>query len=189
MDLTVQFPYYVGVDPVGQAVAKDLDVNCLHLLDNRGRYAQMSNRNATNGTRGPGMSVIIGALPGGSQLNTGGYSSYQTGYTTKDRHHGWAGVFGNGNSGQGPVGIASGKNPAIKSRNASYHSSVWQQARTSTRVTGNITESPTPGGNESSYTDSSDNVLNIRSDVWYQGVDVSNGNTIGGFLLGEKFYG
>ncbi len=192
VELSVYFPSVGGINRVaGTGVyERDIDVNCIHLLDNSGRYAQMSNRTATNGNRGPCFSRLIGQLPSGSKLYTGGYSSYRVGFTVAGHQHGFAGVFGNldGNT-DGPVGINGGNQPLALLRNSSYHNSVWQQARTGTRLTDNITNTSAPGTDEVAYDVSSSNVLNIKSSVWYQGLDVTNGQSVGGYLSSGVFYG
>ena len=150
----------------------------------------MGNRNATNGTRGPCFRRLIGELPAASRMYTGGYTSYRTGFTVAGHNHGFAGVFGNedGNA-DGPIGVEDGVQQLSLQRNASYHNSVWQQARTGIRLTTNITPTFTPGGDEKAYDVSSNNVLNINSSIWYQGVDVANGQVVGGFLRDNRFYG
>lgn len=175
----------------GSITEKDLDVNCIHLLDNNGRYALMANRSATNGTRGPCFQALIGILPAGSNLYTGGYSSYQTNFTASNHQHGFAGVFGNRGTGSaGPIGIADQVyQPVSLVRNASYTNYVWQQARTGTVLSSNVTETPSSGGSQSAYSSSSSNVLNITSKVWYKGLDTSTGQTVGGALINDKFYG
>ena len=192
LELSVYFPFVTGINQVpGTATfERDIDVNCIHLLDNNGRYALMSNRNATNGTRGPCLNSIIGQLASGSKLYTGGYSSYRIGFTVAGHQHGFAGVFGTrGGFVDGPTGIQGGNQPLTLIRNSSYSSSVWQQARTGTSVTSNVTPTSAPGTDEVAYDVSSNNVLNIRSHIWYQGLDVTNGQTVGGYLSGGVFYG
>ncbi len=177
--ISVTFNQVFGANANASAQAeRDYDCNCVHILDNNGRYGQMSNRAATNGTRGATMDRFIGRLPSGSELYTGGYSSWQVGFTKPGYQHGVAGVFGNiSDTSNGPIGIMGANTPLTFVRNASYSTSVWQSARTGTGVTSNISQSPSPGGTETAYTNSSDNVLNINSAVWYQGININNGQT------------
>lgn len=191
VELGVYFLGNKGINKVpGTSVfERDIDVNCIHLLDNNGRYALMSNRDATNGTRGPCFRRIIGQLPAGSKLYTGGYSSYRRGFTVGGHQHGFAGVFGTVSGTDGPIGIEDGVQQLSLQRNASYSNSVWQQARTGTMLTTNISPTVAPGTDEQAYDVSSNNVLNIRSSIWYQGVDVTNGQVVGGFLTSGRFYG
>lgn len=190
VELGVYFPAVSAINELLGSAERDIDVNCIHLLDNNGRYALMSNRNATNGTRGPVFRRIIGQLPAGSKLYTGGYASYKTGFTVPGHQHGWAGVFGtqDGDT-EGPQGIIPSVQPLSLQRNASYHNAVWQQARTGTLVTANTTATVTSGGVQKAYDVSSNNFLNVNSSAWYRGVDVANGQVVGGFLISDRFYG
>ena len=163
----------------------------------------MSNRAATNGTRGATFDEIIGDMAAGSFLYTGGYDSYRTGFTIAGHHHGFAGVFGdvasNTESGSGPVGISKSLAPLSLYRFNSYHGSVWQQASPpgdtggAVRLTydsGNITPGDLgPGEYGEAYADSADNALNIRSYVYKRGIDVTTANLVGGALEGGYMYG
>lgn len=137
--LTVQFIYRNGINPSGVKTEKDLDVNCIHLLDDNGRYALVANRSATNGTRGPVFNYIFGELKPGTQLDTGGYGSYETAFSVANKHHGWAGAFGNiANTTSGPLGLLRSPGPYTFNRLASRHNAIWQQARTGSIITQGI---------------------------------------------------
>ena len=256
--VAIAFPGNVGINPVGENFQRDLDINCLHILDNNGCYGLMSNRAATNGTRGASFNNLIGEMNPGSRVYTGGYSSYWISYTIASKYHGWAGVFGNtGTSGQGPYGLLPGLDPLQFYRFISYTNALWQQARTGTQVTHNANASFTAsiagttmtvtavasgvigvgvqltgtgvtagttitalgtgtggagtytvsasqtvssttitsflvygtGGQVNAYNDSSNNVLNIRSYVFFRGINTDTGQTNGGSLAGISVNG
>jgi hypothetical protein len=256
--VAIAFPGSAGINSVGENSERDLDINCLHILDNNGYYGLMSNRAATNGTRGASFDNLIGEMNPGSRIYTGGYSSYWIGYTIAGKYHGWAGVFGNnGTSGQGPYGLLPGLDPLQFYRFSSYTNALWQQARTGTQVTHNANASFTAsiagttmtvtavasgvigvgvqltgtgvtagttitalgtgtggagtytvsasqtvasttitsflvygtGGQVNAYNDSSNNVLNIRSYVFFRGVNTDTGQTNGGSLEGISVNG
>lgn len=137
------------------------------------------------------MSALIGGFPAGSNLYTGGYASYQINFTQRGFGHGIAGVFGNRDltGVRGPIGLSAGVSPRSFYRNPSYHGSLWQRARDETRLTSNVTLAVKPGQQQLAYTNSSDNVLNIDSAVWYAGIDINSAQTVGGNLESGKFYG
>jgi hypothetical protein len=193
LELTVSFAW-VHADNYNSSTGgsdKDYDCNCIHILDNSGKYGQLGSRDAADGSRGAVLQRFFGLLPPGSQLYTGGYASYQSGWTNPNAHHGFAGSFGNFGltGGRGPVGIAGGTQPLKITRFTSYHASMWQQARTGTEITSNVALTAAPGTHQLAYTNSHDNWLNIDSSVWYQGIDVNTGQTVGGYLDGGKCYG
>jgi hypothetical protein len=140
--LTVQFIPRNGINPSGLLTEKDLDVNCIHLLDDNGRYALLANRSATDGTRGPVFNYIFGELKPSTQLDTGGFSSYESAFTVANKHHGWAGAFGDiTNTTSGPLGILRSPGPYTFNRLAGRHNALWQQARTGAILTQGITAS------------------------------------------------
>jgi hypothetical protein len=192
LDLNVTFPpAYAANGDAGGGSDRDYDCNCLHILDNNGNYGLIANREATNGTRGAAIGAFFGRLAPGSQLYTGGYPSYQAGWTHANAHHGFAGAFGNAalTGGRGPVGILGGTQPLKITRFEAYHASMWQQARTGTYLTNNVALTAASGKAQKAYTNSHDNFLNMDSSVWYQGIDVTSGQTVGGFLDAGKCYG
>jgi hypothetical protein len=181
----VSFPYVVQYNPSGEAYDRDYDANCIHILDNNGHYGLMANREATDGTRGATFESLILGVTAGSQLTTGGYSSYQrsSGYTNANHHHGWAGVFGDdSNDGQGPSGISLTTDPVTLFRQPSYEGALWQQARTGTKIDYNQSLTYDAGTAQLAYDDSANNALNIRSAVWYKGIDIDTAQTVGGSL-------
>ena len=249
LGLTFNFRYQYN--PVGQSYERNYDGNCLHILDDNGNYGLMANAAATDGTRGASFEYLIGEMNAGSRIYTGGYSSYQSSFTIANKHHGFAGVFGdNGSTGQGPYGISPGLDPLQFYRFASYHGSVWQQATTGTRLTHNAGASFTasisgttmtvtavasgtigvgnvisgsgitsgtritaygtgtggtgtytvsasqtvssttvtstlnysPGFQVDAFNDSASNVLNIRSSVFFRGIDTDTAQSVGGAL-------
>ena len=188
--ISVTFPGLSSINPAGDLVERDLDYNCVHILDDFGNYALMANVAATDGTRGATFDALIGEMNAGSRIYTGGYSSYWRGYTVLGRYHGFAGVFGNWRTGtQGPVGVSGGLDPMSFYRFSSYHGSLWQQARTGATLTTNKTLTPAPGTDVAAYALSSENVLNIQSKVFFQGIDVNTGQLVGGALEAGKMYG
>ena len=188
--ISVTFPGLSSINPAGDQVERDLDYNCVHILDDFGNYALMANAAATDGTRGATFDALIGEMNAGSRIYTGGYPSYWRGYTVVGRYHGFAGVFGNWRTGtQGPVGVSGGLDPMSFYRFSSYHGSLWQQARTGATLTTNKTLTPAPGTDVAAYALSSENVLNIQSKVFFQGIDVNTGQLVGGALEAGKMYG
>ena len=182
-DISVKFDYKYEANPVGGNYERNFDVNCIHILDDNGYYGLMANASATDGSRGATMQYILGDMSAGSRIYTGGFSSYRTGFTIASKHHGFAGVFGdNSDAGQGPYGISGALDPLSFYRFASYHGSLWQQAVTATRLTYNETLTYSPGVQVNAYTDSSDNVLNIRSSVFFRGIDTDTAQLVGGAL-------
>jgi len=263
VNLIFRMNYRETANTVGGIFDMDFDRNCLHVLDNNGNYGLLANRAATDGTRGATFTHLIGLLTPGSTFTMGGYSFYQSSFALANGHHGIAGAFGDvGTSTLGPVGIGLDRDPISLFRLDSYHASLWQQARTGTRVehnlsavvtasisgttmtvsavtSGNVTVgalitgtgvtagttitalgtgtggtgtytvsasqtvssttiTATPnfrnGVDQTAYADSSNNVLNINSSIWYKGVDVATGQAVGGDLDasvggGLGFYG
>lgn len=184
-DVGISFAWRHQFNYVGGDAERNYDGNCIHILDNNGYYGLLSNRAATNGSRGATMTTIIGEMSAGSRIFTGGYSSYQIGFTIANKHHGFAGTFGNDSSSlEGPVGISGGLDPLNFYRFASYHASVWQQAVTATRLTFNTTLTYAPGVQVNAYTNSYDNPMNIRSSVFFRGIDTDSAQLVGGELEG-----
>lgn len=197
-DITVTFNFRDQGNLTGASYDRDYNRNCIHVLDNYGYYALKGSANANltslTGSRGASFVALFGEMAPGSRIFTGGYSSYQSGYTNANKHHGIAGVFGhasviNGSGAEtstsGPKGIDGGLDPLSFYRFASYHSSLWQQARTGTLLTkgGAVTLTGGPGQQiHPAYTSSSDNVLNINSSVFVRGVDVDTAQIVGGAL-------
>jgi hypothetical protein len=182
--IKISFPYVVQFNPSGDNYDRDYDANCIHILDNNGHYGLMANREATDGTRGATFESLIHGIAPGSQITTGGFSSYQSSsFTNPNHHHGWAGVFGDdSDDGQGPVGIRLTIDPVTLFRQPSYQGSLWQQARTGTRLTSDETLTYDAGNSQLAYGDSADNALNIRSSVWYKGIDTETAQVVGGSL-------
>jgi hypothetical protein len=188
--VSVTFPGLGGINPSGNSVERDIDSDCVHILDDFGNYALMANAAAIDGTRGATFEYLIGEMNAGSRIYTGGYASYWLNYTPAGHYHGFAGVFGNYNADtEGPHGVSGGLDPMSYYRFSSYHGSLWQQARTGARLTTNKTLTPAPGTDVLAYDKSSENVLNIRSKVFFQGIDVNTGQLVGGDLEGGKMYG
>lgn len=201
--LSLTFPGSFGINTSGQSSERNIDINCIHVLDNNGNYGLMANRAATNGTRGATFNAIINDMSAGSFLYTGGYPSYRINFTVAGHHHGFAGVFGDvasdAESGSGPVGISKSLAPLNLYRFNSYHGSVWQQASPPGDTGGAvrlrfdsdyITASDLgPGEYGEAYAKSEDNPLNIRSYVYKRGIDVTTANLVGGALEGNYMYG
>ena len=182
--LGISFAFRYELNPIGGDFERNYDGNCIHILDDNGNYGLMANAAATNGTRGASFEFLIGEMNAGSRIYTGGFDSYRTNFTQANKHHGFAGVFGdNGTSGQGPYGISPGLDPIQFYRFASYSGSVWQQAKTGTLLTYNVSGlTYAPGLQFNAYNDSSDNVLNIRSAVFFQGIDTTTSQPVVGDL-------
>ena len=169
----------------GSTFDKNLDGNCLHILDNNGYYSLVANRSATNGTRGAAFLYIFGPFNPGSRITTGGYGSWFTGWTNANKHAGVAGSFGNvTTSASGPVGLA-GTNSHVFTRNVSYNNSLWVMATSGDVLTTNKTSawppSPSLGVIAPSYTNSYDNPINVTINGHFSGINTSTITTIGGY--------
>ena len=188
--ITVQFNGRYSANPSGANADRNFDVNSIHILDDNGNYGLLANRAATDGTRGASMENIIGQMNPGSFLYTGGYPSWQRGFTNTNKQPGLAGTFGNNStSSEGPVGISTGLGPLQFYRFDSYSNSVWQLATSGSVITSNVTLAPQPGQSQLSYTNSGDNALNIRAQAFYRGIDINTAQLVGGALTSDRFFG
>jgi hypothetical protein len=145
----------------------------------------MGDRDATDGSRGASFEGLIYGITSGSYFTSGGYDSYQSSsqFVNADKHYGIAGVFGDsGTGGQGPFGLVTTVAGVNLRRDPGHNGSMWQQATTGTRVTSDATLTYAAGQSQTAYGDSSSNVLNIRSSVWYRGVDVETADLVTGSL-------
>ena len=194
--LSLRFSFRHAANSIGESVDRNFDVNCMHILDDNGNYGLLANRAATNGTRGASMECVIGEMSTGSYVYTGGYDSYQNSrFTNTNKHHGWAGAFGNnGSSTEGPTGISTILGPINFYRFDSYNNSVWQTASaagatTFLPLTSNVTLTPAPGTAQVSYDFSYNNPLNIKTKAFYKGIDVNTAQLVGGSLQSDRFFG
>lgn len=167
---------------------RNLDVNCIHILDNNGNYGLQANDNATNGTAGAAMYAIIGDMPPGSILFTGGYNSWRRGFLTNGNtgHHGFAGRFGERDfAGTKTQGMSRTASPQNRQRFNAYSDSVWQMARDGQSITEAAGDAnPGPGLTAEAYsTNPNANPLNIRSRIWGRGIDTATANQ-----NGREFY-
>lgn len=168
---------------------RNLDCNCIHVLDDNGNYGLMSNRAATDGTRGASFYTLVSLLNQGSTLYTGGFNSWSLGYTNTNKHHGMAGAFGNLDAlTYGPSGLYyySGNKYV---RDLSYSDSVWQMATSGALITSNATLTYAAGQAQVSYTNSSDNPLNLAVQAFYRGVDVTTATIVTGSMSSNRFIG
>ena len=144
--LNVFFSYTGGYDASGVTFKRDLNRNCVHILDNNGKYALKANRLATDGTRGAAFESFIGQNQVGTEVYTGAFTSWQRGGFTTDGHYsGFAGAFGNRNSNTlGPYGIEP-ENARNYFRLPAYNNAVWQVAKSGAELatSGSVTF---PGG-------------------------------------------
>ena len=237
--LNVFFSYTFSYDASGASFKRDLNRNCVHILDNNGNYALKANRLATDGTRGAAFNSFIGQNQVGTEVYTGAFTSWQRGFTTAGHQPGFAGAFGNRNSNTfGPYGIQP-ENARNYFRLPAYNNKVWQVAKSGAELatSGSVTF---PGGavtagsfvegrryqilslGDTDFTtngapanavgvefvalgagtgtgtalplyrgeahqscdDSDDNDLNIRTHVFFQGINAANVRTVG-----SDFYG
>jgi hypothetical protein len=183
LDVGVFFITYVGTNasPEG-SVDRNLDTNCIHILDDNGNYGLMSNRAATDGSRGASLNNFVALLNQGSSVRTGGFASWHFGYTNTNKHHGMAGTFGNIDATtSGPTGVLYLTGTKYV-RDASYTDSVWQMATSGTQLTSNATLTYAAGQSQASYTNSSDNPINLVVQAFYKGVDVTTATTVTGSM-------
>lgn len=175
----------------------DYDVNCIHILDNQGNYGTAASKQSSNLTlRGATFRTMIGALGPNTNLITGGYQSYAR-YCAENEYNGFAGTLGcaisyvsepTTGTDYSPSGI-SWINLLDTTRELSYHYSLWQQARTGTYLTADLTTvtanalgpdtntTNQTGGVYYAFTTGSvaTNWMNINSYTWLRGVNVNSG--------------
>lgn len=189
------------INPSGSNYERNLDSNCIHILDSNGNYGLMANRANTTGLRGATFREFIGQMATGSFIYSGGYSSTYGNFTVDGHHHGFAGVFGDdcGSSekGNGPDSVSDVLSPLFLYRFNSYHDAFFQVAdppnssntseNTITYDSSNITLPVNPGTRVAAWPDSQSNSLNIYNYVYKRGIDVNTGNLVGGFG-GTYFY-
>ena len=192
MNVTVQFNKRFNADESNGKYNYNLDSNCLHILNNNGRYGVSADDSKTDGTAGAAMQSVIGSFPPGSTLVTGGFDSYRRNFILdpSNGHHGWAGQFGKTLNVTGDIGsevstdvLTNGVNasvtPLTQSRLAASKESVFQLAISGTLITYDSVNDTIPddGKNLPAYTDAgTPNPLNIQTRIWAQGIDVSTGN-------------
>lgn len=190
VDVAVLFDVFANTNaqPDGSS-NKNLDINCIHILDDNGNYGLVSNRAATNGTRGASMSALVNLYNQGSSLSTGGFRSWSSGFTNANKHHGMAGAFGNVDAtALGPAGIV--YSSGLKYiRDTSYTDAVWQMANSGTTLTSNVTLTYAAGQSQTSYANPSDNPLNLTVRAFYRGVDVTTATTVTGSMNSNYFIG
>jgi hypothetical protein len=190
IELGVFFNVYAFTNPSPTGlVDRNLDCNCMHVLDDNGNYGLMSNRAATDGTRGASMGAMIGLFNQGSTLYTGGFNSWALGFTNTNKNHGMAGTFGNLDAlTYGPSGTYYIPGNRYV-RDLSYSDSVWQMATSGALLTSNATLTYAPGQSQTAYTNSSDNPLNLVVQAFYKGVDVTTATTVTGSISSNRFFG
>ena len=165
------------------------DCNCFHVLDDNGDYGLMANRASTTSNRGATLQAVIGDFNPGTTLNLNGFDTIFEGYSKANQFAGVAGVFGNAPGGtKGPWGLSPIPNDALLLRPASVDNAVWRSAITGAQVNSDVTLSPSPGGAQESYTLSSSNPHNIRTQAFFRGVNVNNNITVGGVLFSNRFF-
>lgn len=189
VDVGVFFNTYAFTNPQPSgAVDRNLDTNCIHILDNNGNYSLLSNRAATDGTRGASMYNFIALVNQGSALRTGGFGSWRRGFTNPNKQHGVAGAFGNLDATtSGPTGVLYFQGTKYV-RDLSYSDSLWQVAVSGAMLTTNTTLTYAAGQAQTSYTSSATNDLNLVVKAFYKGVDVTTATTITGSMTVDRFY-
>lgn len=190
IELGVFFTVYAFINPAPTGSAdKNLDCNCIHILDDNGNYGLVSNRAATDGTRGASMGAMVGLFNQGSTLYTGGFNSWSLGYTNTNKNHGMAGAFGNLDAlTHGPSGIYYIPGNRYV-RDLSYSDSAWQMATSGALLTSNASLTYAAGQSQTAYTNSSDNPLNLVVRAFYKGVDVTTATTVTGSMSTDRFFG
>jgi hypothetical protein len=187
--ITFAARYKTNYDALSQQWQANYDTNCLHILDDNGEYGLIANRASNTANRGATMEAIIGDFTPGTTLSLNGFSRSAEKYSRVNQFAGVAGVFGNSPGGtKGPWGVSPVTNDAVLLRPGSIDNAVWRSAITGAQVTSDVTLSPSPGGAQESYTLSSSNPHNIRAQVFYRGVNVSNNVIVGGVLFSNRFF-
>jgi hypothetical protein len=189
VNVGVFFNTYASTNPQPNGASDhNLDTNCIHILDDNGAYSLISNRAATDGTRGASMSNFVALVNQGSSLRTGGFGSWRRGFTNTNKQHGVAGSFGNLDATtSGPTGVLYFEGTKYV-RDLSYSDSVWQVATSGAMLTTNVTITYAAGQAQASYTSSSVNALNLVVKAFYKGVDVTTATTITGSMTADRFY-
>ena len=190
LEVGVLFSAFAFTNPAPNGAAdKNLDCNCIHVLDDNGNYALASNRAATDGTRGASFYTLVSLVNQGSTLYTGGFNSWASGYTNTNKHYGMAGAFGNLDANAyGPSGVYYYSGTKYV-RDLSYNDSVWQMATSGALLTSNASLTYAAGQSQTSYTNSSDNSLNLVTRAFYKGVDVTTATTVTGSMSSDRFFG
>jgi hypothetical protein len=195
--ISVSFPYYTGTSPTATTNAYNYDANCVHILTSSGTYGTVSSKaSGTVSQRGATFRSIIGVLGPGTKLSTGGYDSYRIQGVPTNKHHGFAGTFGNAIDYQA---LSSGTdysptsvtfwNTIDTERLNSYVNYLFQQAVTGTAITGTLPDTGVNGANADTNTNNqaggiyyaysttglASNVLNINSFYWRRGVNSNSG--------------
>jgi hypothetical protein len=167
----------------------DYDTNCLHVLDDNGNYALMANRAAAGATRGATLEAIVGDFHPGSRVVLSGFNHILEEGCQPGEFSGVAGVFGNAvGVTKGPWGVLPIDSDTELVRPASQDNIFWRSALTGARVTSDVVLVPVLGGAQESYTLSSSNAHNIRAQAFFRGINVNNGNTVGGVLFSNRFF-
>ena len=190
VEVGVFFTTFAFTNPAPSgSIDRNLDCNCIHVLDDNGNYGLVSNRAATDGTRGASFYTLVSLVNQGSTLYTGGFSSWGSGYTNTNKHYGMAGAFGNLDAlTYGPSGTY--YLPGTRYvRDLSYHDSLWQMATSGALLTSNASLTYSAGQSQISYTNSSDNPLNLVTRAFYKGVDVTTATTVTGSMSPDRFFG
>ena len=165
------------------------DTNCIHVLDDNGYYGLMANRASATSSRGATLEAIIGDFNPGTSLILDGFSRFVEERSKENQFAGVAGAFGNApGETKGPWGLSPIPNDALLIRPASIDNAIWRSAITGAQATFDVTLSPTPGGAQESYTLSSSNANNIRTQAFFRGINVNNNITVGGQLYSNRFF-
>jgi hypothetical protein len=187
---SITFParYRTGLNPAREWQS-NYDTNCIHVLDDNGDYGLMANRASSTSNRGATLEAIIGDFNPGSTLYLNGFSRSIEENNKVNQFAGVAGVFGNAPGGtKGPWGLSPIPYDALLLRPSAVDSAVWRSAIVGAQATFDVTLSPTPGGAQESYTLSSSNPNNIRTQAFFRGINVSNNITVGGSLFSNRFF-
>ena len=179
MKVAVQFTVTTSWNVSGSNQDRNNNRNCIHILNSQGNYGTVANQD-NDSLSGATFKELLGALPSGSQLFTGGYRSYMRAFLTNPAtgHHGFAGRPGQLNATDKCAGVAVKPQLEFNRFNA-YSDSLWQMASNGEEVTWDDAHDTVPGNGQRSpaYTDpGTPNPLNIQSQIWEVGVDVTTGN-------------
>jgi hypothetical protein len=183
VSLTMATPYSFLPNSNVFALERNRDTNCIHILNNLGNYALVSDRASTGTVKGASMQSFIHTFNAGSVLSL---KTFDNSFVIANKSAGMAGAFGNdGTSASGPLGITNQAGRTVVASGATGHPGLWRMATSGTMLASNVTLTYAPGGRQISYDLSSSNALNLVVNANYQGVDVNTATQHIGRIVGS----
>ena len=137
--ITIENPGIYKKNKSGEQWERNLEGNCLHVLDDNGNYALYANKDSQTGLRGATFDALIGDVASGSTVRFGSWAHTYGNFTVRGKYHGIAGVFGDigaiANGGitfvanqSGPLGMSSYYLGNNRGMFEAYETSMWMVA-------------------------------------------------------------